>query len=132
MGGGPLTHPPPRLQFCTNSTVILKWHKNSLKSKNFESNQIMGQSYWNQHEKYNFKSLETLILKTNRFLVFQNKININKDTYKDTSVKLPIFFFKRCTTIFQRIMYTKPWLGFWTALRLSMRFGSMKTKITNF
>ena len=53
----------------------------------------MGQSYWNQHEKYNFKSLETLVLKTNRFLVFQNKININKDTYKDTSVKLPIFFF---------------------------------------
>lgn len=38
----------------------------------------------------NLKSLETLILKSNRFLVFQNKININKDT----SVKLPIFFFK--------------------------------------
>ena len=54
MGGGSLT-PPLRLQFCTNSTVILKWHKNSLKSKNFESNQIMGQSYWNQHEKYKLK-----------------------------------------------------------------------------
>ena len=97
MGGGVINTPTP-------TPPVLKWHKNSLKSKNFESNQIMGQSYWNQHEKYNFKSLETLILKTNRFLVFQNKININKDT----SVKLPIFFFKRCTTIFQRIMYTKP------------------------